>query len=291
MPYTRGNRLPGERASKIGHLQVVKSELVGRLVREFQSDTAQSIAEGTNWEPVTTSEKPLSIVFAVDGSQQPIIGKKPPYKELMFVKTALLRIDAAKLEKIDKSAPHPFALRDLLKDAAVYHSTVFPLRHIWLPGETLYHTVRKVAFESLRDDLSGSVLETLKWLAYEKWTADKRQLELFECPHCHDKVATLLYDQSEGDCPGCGKHIYITDMLGFHQEMTEDFASENVPSSYRAIHETLLVFTGIKYFWEKDRKTIPECLFVKDGPLSLRAQYSKLVIPIRKFLSFSLQAD
>jgi len=76
-------------------------------------------------------------------------------------------------------------------------------------------------------------------------------------------------------------------MLGFHQEMIEDAASQNVPSTYRAIHETLLLFTGIRYFWENEKHNLPKCLFVKDGPLSLRAQYSKLVAPIRRFLKYA----
>jgi hypothetical protein len=32
---------------------------------------------------------------------------------------------------------------------------------------------------------------------------------------------------------------------------------------------------------------LDKCLFVKDGPLSIRAQYSKLVNPIRRFLAFA----
>ena len=53
------------------------------------------------------------------------------------------------------------------------------------------------------------------------------------------------------------------------------------------IHETLLLFTAIKYFWENDRKYLFDCLFVKDGPLSIRAQYSKLVQPIRNLLAYA----
>jgi hypothetical protein len=53
------------------------------------------------------------------------------------------------------------------------------------------------------------------------------------------------------------------------------------------IHETLLLFTGIRYFWEKKKEVLKSCLFVKDGPLSIRAQYSKLVKPIRRFIAFA----
>jgi hypothetical protein len=53
------------------------------------------------------------------------------------------------------------------------------------------------------------------------------------------------------------------------------------------IHETLLLFTGIRYFWEHKREVLRDCLFLKDGPLSIRAQYSKLVNPIRRFFVFA----
>lgn len=290
MPYQAGKHLPGERASKLGHLQVVKSALVGKLVEAFESDAAPEASQPAAWKEWTGEAEPLPIVFAVDGSHLPVASSRPPYKELMFVKTALIRLDAVRLGRIDRHSPNPFALRDLLQDAAVYHATVFPLRHVWLPHATLYDTVREIAFESMRDDLSGAALDTLRWLAYEKWTDEKKALPLFECPHCRETKATLPFDATEGTCPACHKPIYITDMLGFHQEMTEDAASQNVPSSYRSIHETLLLFAGVKYYWEHDRKTLGECLFVKDGPLSLRAQYSKLVAPIRKFLSHALAA-
>jgi hypothetical protein len=73
-------------------------------------------------------------------------------------------------------------------------------------------------------------------------------------------------------------------MLGFHQEMADDSAPDTVASSYMAIHETLMLFTGIRYFWENNRQILRNCLFIKDGPLSIRAQYSKLVGPIRLFI-------
>jgi len=74
-------------------------------------------------------------------------------------------------------------------------------------------------------------------------------------------------------------------MLGFHQEMAPDSAPDAVATTYMNIHEVLLLFTGIRYYWEKNKDVLSKCLFVKDGPLSIRAQYSKLVAPIRRFLS------
>ena len=223
---------------------------------------------------------------------QVIESDTPPYKALAFVKTALLRIDQVALSSIDEESPHPLALRDILADSALYHATVLPLRHVVVPEMSVYDAVRETIFESVKDaSLDGEPMETLKWIAYEKWDGKQKQLPLFECPHCEKTIATLPYNAEEGNCPDCKGKLFLTDMLGFHQEMAPDSAPETVATAYMSIHETLLLFTGVRYFWERKKEVLSNCLFVKDGPLSIRAQYSKLVNPIRRFLAFSRNQD
>ena len=132
-------------------------------------------------------------------------------------------------------------------------------------------------------------METLKWLAYEKWLGGRKQLPDFQCPHCDSERATLPYDAEQGVCSKCGKGLFITDMLGFHLDMVEEAASDSVATAYMNIHETLLLFTGIRHFWQTNRDILKRCLFIKDGPLQIRAQYSKLVNPIRRFLIHALE--
>lgn len=291
MPYQAGNRLPGEYASRLGHLDVLKSDLVKSLCHSFETTNGTANSASTaSWQTIPTGAEPLTIVFGVDGSLQPLEDKVPPYKALAFVKTAVLRMDQYALSKLDKDTPNPFALRDIMADSAMYHATVFPLRNVTVPGMTNYDAIRQIIYESLKDaSLNGAPLETLKWIAYEKWSGQCKQLPLFECPHCEQTVATLPYDSDTGACPRCGGDLYVTDMLGFHQVMSQDFAPDSVASDYMGIHETLLLFTGIRIFWETNRTILDSCLFVKDGPLSIRAQYSKLVAPIRRFLAHAQQ--
>lgn len=288
MPYKAGARLPAERASRLGHLEVIKSGLVRKIKDSSEDPVIAPSSPGANWQPIPSGGRPLPYVFAVDGSLQVIESNKPPYKAVAFVKTALLRLDQHALAKVDKESPHPLALRDILEDSALYHATLFPLRNITVPGVNIYNAVREIIYESINDPtLKGEPLETLKWIAYEKWSGEKKSLPVFECPHCERTVATLPYDAEKGSCPECHGEILLTDMLGFHQEMAEDAAPNTIANTYMLIHETLLLFTGIRYFWEHDRKTLSRCLFIKDGPLSIRAQYSKLVNPIRRFLTFA----
>ncbi len=290
MPYKTGSRLSGELASKLGHLDVIKSKLVNELVNQFERLEVQSVESDANWQEIRSAElPPLRLIFAVDGSKQTVRSDFPPYKELAFVKTALLRLDQYAVDKLDADAPHPMALRDIMTDAAMYHATVLPLKGVRIPGTNNYDAVRRIIYDSLRDEsLDREPYETLKWLAYEGWNGSERRSPSFECPHCRDNVPGLPYNSDEGQCDQCGGHLYLSDMIGFHLEMGEDAAPESVATAYMLIHETLLLFTGIRYFWERKKYAVlANALFLKDGPLTLGSQYSKLTIPIRRFFEFA----
>ena len=288
MPYQAGKRLSGERASRLGHLDVLKSDLVRKLCTSFEDPAAIPDLQSDAWQPVPSGADTLPLVFGVDGSLQVIESETRPHKALAFVKTSLLRLDRQALSLVDGESPHPFVLRDILAKSALYHATALPLRHVNVPGMSMYDAIRQIIFESMRDaSLDAQPFETLKWLAYEKWTGESNPSTTFECPHCEKTVVSLSYDADTGQCPACRGSIFLTDMLGFHQEMAPDAAPDTVATAYMSIHETLLLLTGVRYFWSSNQEILKNSLFVKDGPLSIRAQYSKLVIPIRNFLHFA----
>jgi len=288
MPYQPGQRLPAERASRLGHLDVLNSDLVNKLISVFNNPALPATSTALPWISMPQGEAILSIVLSVDGSEQIVASETKPFKEMAFIKTALLRLDQTAISTIDPETPHPMAIRDILTDSALYHATAIPLKNVAIPGISTYHTVRQTIYESFKDaSLNGEPFETLKWLAYEKWDGKRKNLPAFECPHCEKTVATLPYDAESGHCPDCKGFLYLSDFLGFHLEMSQDTASETVATSYMNIHEMLLLFTAIRYYWENDRSVLKRSLFVKDGSLSLRAHYSKLVNPIRRFLTFA----
>lgn len=289
MPYQGGRRLSGERASKLGHLEIIKSELVNELINQFEKPEPEIPETKVIWEIINFSEDPLRLIFAVDGSRQTVRSDFPPYKELSFIKTALLRLDQHAIGKLDPDAPHPMALRDIMSDAAMYHATVLPLKGIRIKRKNNYDVVRRIIYDSLNDSsLNSEPYKTLKWLAYEQWTGERQLSPSFDCPHCGKEIEGFTYYADEGKCEHCEGHVYLSDMIGFHLEMAEDAAPESVAAAYMLIHETLLLFTGIRYFWEREKYSVlNNALFLKDGPLALRGQYSKLVIPIRHFFEYA----
>jgi hypothetical protein len=291
MPYSAGTRLPFEAASKLGHLAVVQSAWVRALVKDFESSVAQDFDPAkTLWQAIDGgSASPLREVWAVDGSFVAVRSEQRPPKEVAFVKTALLLIDRSKLDSIDKENPHPLLLQDVLRNSAIYHSTVFPLKNVRTPLGSNYDAIRHIVRDSFKIDESGAFYETLKWLIYKKWSASTSCSPAFECPHCHTLIANgLAYDSDEELCPTCSGLVFASDLLGFHLDMDEESAPDSVASSYMLVMEHLMLFTAIRVAWSHtDKSLIGETLFIKDGPLSLRSQYSKLVPNIREFLAFA----
>jgi hypothetical protein len=57
MPYSAGARLPGESASKLGHLAVIQSDWVRALVSEFEAaKAAEQDPTNTIWETSSQSK-------------------------------------------------------------------------------------------------------------------------------------------------------------------------------------------------------------------------------------------
>lgn len=289
MPYAEGSRLPGESASKLGHLSVIKSDWVRALVQEFETaEPDRQDQTNTVWEKFPLEDKiPLRNVWAVDGSFVSIQTEKTPPREVAFVKTALLTVDRMRLEAIDKDNPHPLLLQDVLTGSAVFHATVFPLKNIRTPLGSNYDAIRHIVRDSMKIDESGAFYETLKWIAFKKWELNPSAASPgFQCPHCHEEIAQgLPHDADEGVCYKCKAVVFLTDMIGFHLDMDEESAPESVASAYMLIMETLMLFTAIRVLWgHTDKSLVSDTLFIKDGPLTLRSQYSKLVPNIRSFL-------
>lgn len=291
MAYSSGGRLPFEFASKLGHLSVVESEWVKSLLNDLETadlDNGDNY-DGTIWKDYQLGTvKPLKYVWAADGSYVSVVENK---KEVAFVKTALMTVDSDKISKIDQQYPHPLLLQEIMQDSALFHATVFPLKNLKSDKGNIYNTVRHIIYDSMKIDEGGQYFETLKWIAYRKWEGAQNSSPSFECPCCGKKVdAGFPYDKDSWFCPECGGEIFLTDMLGFHLDMNEDNAADSVASTYMLIMEMLMLFTVIRLQWKnKDQSIVSETLFIKDGPMTLGGQYSKLVPNIRAFFLYAKQ--
>lgn len=295
MAYTSGGRLPIEKASKLGHLSVIESEWVKSLIDAFEALPSTDGDPGnTIWTKFESEGvAPLTNVWAVDGSFVSVKTEEKPAREVAFIKAALVAVDKAKLDRIDKDHPHPLLLRDVLSDSAVFHCTALPLKNIKTSLGSNYDAVRNIVKDSIRSDQNGLFYETLKWIVYQQWNGSSTSSPAFACPHCGFEIDSgMPADADEMVCSNteCKEVVFLSDIIGFHLDMDEESAPDSVSSAYMAIVEHLMLFTAVRLMWNHSDKTIlSNTLFIKDGPLTLRAQYSKLVPCIRAFLEFAKQ--
>lgn len=287
MAYSSTGKLPDEHASKLGHLSVIQSQWVRSLIEDFEDAKYQETAHDTSlWQDFDISHfEKLKYIWAVDGSYTSVKADGPTGKELAFIKTALLSVDYKKLSKIDKRNPHPLLLQDIMADSALFHATVFPMKNVKTSLGNNYNAIRHIIYDSMHVDEDGQYFQTLKWLAYKKWENSTSNSPNFDCPHCFKEISGLPYDASKGECPHCSKEVLLTDMIGFHLDMEEESTSVKIVSAYMLIMEHLMLFTIVRLMWHHtDKSVFSETLFIKDGPLSLYRQYSKLVPLIRNFI-------
>ena len=86
MPYKSSKRLPGEYASKIGHLSVIKNQFVQKLVHNFKIHDPNIQRSAIKWVELPKEGVPLKYIFVVDGSVQPISAtSSKPIREIAFI--------------------------------------------------------------------------------------------------------------------------------------------------------------------------------------------------------------
>ncbi|MEQ6292188.1 hypothetical protein ACFPAG_16400 [Vogesella sp. GCM10023246] len=296
MSFDKGLRLPGQSASKLGHLSVIQSDWVRSLIEDFESpELLTSDPSATTWAAFDANGvMPLRNVWATDGSFVVVQTEQKPPKEVAFVKAALLMLDQTKLDALDKEHPHPLLLREVLTGSGIQHATVFPLRNVRTSMGSNLLAVRNIVRESLKVDENGAFYDTLKWLAYRKWDpASTARSPGFACPCCGEEIKEgLPHDADEVSCLHCDGEVFLSDVWGFHLEMDEDSAPDSVASAYMLVMEHLMLFTAIRLMWHHtDKQLVSDTLFIKDGPLMLRSQYSKMVPNIRAFFEYVKQKD
>lgn len=286
MPYSSNGRLPIELASKLGHLEIVKNQWIKDILSDFESIEFNS-TNVEKWIPLEKDEVDVNHLWVVDGSIAEVKSELNGKKKVAFIKAALLKIDCNKLDEIDPRYPHPERLKSILDDNTFFVSTVFPLEYINSSYGSNSDAIRTIIFETLKTQHEGIFLETLKWLIYRKWNSECSSSSSFKCPNCNMDIEGMPYDSEKILCNNCNKNIYLTDSLSFHLDMSIDEAPSSIAMRFMSVLEHLMILTPIRLLIQKDsRKVIKNSVFIKDGPLMLPSQYSRLIPSIREFMEF-----
>ncbi len=288
MSYAKDG-FPVEQASKVGQLRIINDPVLQGIVRSFEAtgtSPASALVSPTGQVDLA-GECQIRRIVVIDGGEALIPNPIRRERALGFVSAAALLMRMGDYEKL---AQNPMAdPRDVSKDLddkLWYKAAAIPLSGVTMPGISVRETIRAVVNSTLSAANTG-LIDTVRFLVYREWLpqwpADIPPPSMdclacglrFELPYATRALSFA--------CSSCSYVHYLSDYLGV-SEIADDFGREMTVSNLRNVLETLILFDLVRKFgMQKDemRKT----LFIKDGPLLLRAQLGRLVEPIRSLIS------
>lgn len=279
--------VPSEMASKIGHLSVIEDEFVQELLQSFEISNSED-SENTDIEPeVISLDEPATKVICVDGSFTVVPHALKDHKKLAYIKIAAIGLNIEELEKANKVVVNPEVVKKITNEYATTQSTVLPLENISIPGQSLKETIRKSIYLSFKNLFKGKLLDTLVFLVGKCWDSNIEIDAHFSCPYCgaENKLSkgALEFDCVNQNCSSDG--LNIVDYLGFLSQNPEDQSDSKVATDLMLIMEHLTLFYYLRELIENGEK-LEDYLILKDGPLLLSGQYSRLVDPMREYLEY-----
>jgi hypothetical protein len=296
MPYSDKAGIPLEQASKIGHLKTIQDPTIQQVVESFESIDELDVPAGLELTGSVDLDASTSIhrVITVDGGQAVVPNPVKREKTVAFTQVAACML---KLDDLREMRENPMLdPRDLSKrtdENTWYNFAVIPLSGVSLPGRTVKETIRLLAHSTLSSNHTG-LLDTLKFLVFREW--EDSWPDDIDKPSMHCLSCGLEFELPIGKqnfkCPDshCSHEHWLSDYLGMVSNNADDWAKEDITNALRDVLETLTLFHFIRKYY-KTPKIINETLFIKDGPLLLRAALSRLVEPIRSFLEFCKKND
>lgn len=279
--------MPMERASKIGHIKMIQDPHLQRMLAEFESSGPTSgdpIGERSGHIDLTQPSS-IQYVIAVDGGEAIIPNQIRSEKRVGLISVAALLLRMSDIEEM-KNNPilDPRDLASRLKDSIWSNATMLPMAGIRLPGQSVKESIRKAVDSTLH--FTG-LYPTLQFLISREWDASfvmgSGDAPYFFCRQCGGKIyvpkSTLHFR-----CSDCNHPHTLSDYLGIGEESAEEWTREETVKALRNTLETLTVFHFLRV-WRNQPDILSQILFVKDGPLMLRAGLYRLVDSIRAYIA------
>lgn len=287
----RSGRLPEEHASKLGHMKMVENEHLRQLLLSFEED--REPGNGTRICRSGTIDlsipSPIGTIIVVDGGEAIISHEIRRGRRLVFIKVSVLRLQLSDLAYLSRHpVSDPREVSKLFEDAVWYQPALLPLSGVHLPGETMRETLRQTVHAVLE---YTSLYDVLAYLVFRRWQPgyifDPRinpEAPHMDCLSCGQPVY-LPKDALHFECPACGYSHHLSDYLGIAQRMPVDWSREEAAIDLRNVLETLSLFHFVMHYYIHEPEKLGTILFLKDGPLLLRAQLGRLVEPIRSLVA------
>lgn len=288
MAYQSSSGLPAERASKIAHMKLIQDETVIELLQSFSSNDAPKKPKSMKISGAVKIDDNFEIkhIVTVDGGLSVVPNPIRRDKAMAFIQVGTCLL---KLEDIDKMKADPMMdprdVSKMLKKVG-YRPAVLPLAGIHRPHLTVKESIRH-SINSILSPPYSNLYWVLDFIVHRKWMGsddkkDRPSMHCYECSKEFELPKGLLFN-----CPFCNHEHFLSDYLQIANSGSDDWSREDSAKAMMSVMEHLSILE-IPAMCVRDNKmdALNKFLFIKDGPLLLRAALSRLIEPIRDFLQW-----
>ncbi|MEO1017813.1 MAG: hypothetical protein AAFY56_08980 [Pseudomonadota bacterium] len=283
-----GGKLPIERASKIAHMELIRENSLVEMLQSFHSDEMPkaSLSFQRSGSIDINAESLIKRVVTVDGGFGIVPHPIRREKTLAFIQvgTCLLYMTDLLAMKANPMMD-PRDVKKLL-ERIHYRPCALPLSGVRIPGQSIRDTIRRTINGVLSRAYTG-LYPVLEFLVHRRWLPKdaKKPVPEMECFGCDAKFT--VPERLTFSCPHCGHEHFFADYLHIGKESPEEWSRQETAIALMAVIETLALFEVPVHLAKTSRlQQMSDTLFIKDGPLLLRAYLSRLVEPIRDFIEW-----
>ena len=179
-------------------------------------------------------------------------------------------------------------LGDILKKVS-YRPAVLPLAGVHRPHMTVKESIRH-SINSILTPPYSNLYGVLEFLVFRQWLDQSKVTDFpkMDCYAC-GKEMKLPRGRQIFECPNpsCKHEHFLSDYLQIAQTGSDDWSKEDAATAMMSVMEHLSILEiPVKCVKESRCDALKQFLFIKDGPLLLRAALSRLVEPIRDFIQW-----
>lgn len=272
-------------------MELIRDHALTQLLQSFTSDQVATFPSGA----IKTGTLDLSIdhgikhVITVDGGLTIVPNPVRRDKTVAFLQVGAMVVSLDDLQKIeDDPMMDPRLLKGFLERIDRY-PVVLPLSGVRIPNQTIKQTNR-IILNSILSSSWTNLYPILEYLLWRDWLppSELRPPRSMNCYQC-DQPFPIPRSRTF-NCPHCQHSHFLSDYLGLFANISEEWGPEQVASMVMATIETLALWKLPVRLAQTNRlHRLSEFLFIKDGPLLLRAEGFRIVDSIRDFIEWLFQ--
>jgi hypothetical protein len=284
-------KFPAEAASKVAHMKLLQNATVTALVTQFEAtDPNLDPPVGERTGTVDLSVDPaITHVVTTDGGEVVVPNPFRREKAVGFVNVATTVFSLEELATLRSEFwLDPREEARIIRESQHLTPAVLPLAGVSLPNLSVKQSIRMMVHHAL--EYSG-LYPTLDFLVSRGWDSSYQMpgpdSPAMLCRGCRREFP-LPRSARAFACPACRHGHTLSDYLGIGEDSSDDWGRADSVKQLRDVIETLSMFSVVRGLYEHP-ESLSKVLFVKDGPLLLRAYLYRLADAIRAFVAWLKQ--